>query len=280
MRFPWARTRFCPAGAAAGEDNPGARCLIELRQVTKVYESAAGTFTALKGVDLQVKAGEFVAVIGKSGSGKSTLINMITGIDRPTSGSVIVGRTEVHTLSEGKMAEWRGRAIGVVFQFFQLLPTLSLLENVMLPMDFCNMYSPKERRERALHLLDQVDLADHAHKLPSAVSGGQQQRAAIARALANDPPIIVADEPTGNLDSKTAEQVFDLFARLVADGKTILMVTHDKDLAKRVTRTILLVDGEIASETHQHSDQNGHPPAKTMAQSGGGEAATRGVGTV
>jgi putative ABC transport system ATP-binding protein len=229
----------------------GNTTLIELRRVQKVYESTAGTFTALKCVDLQVEPGEFIGVVGKSGSGKSTLINMITGIDRPTRGEVLVGDTAVHTLSEGKMAEWRGRYMGVVFQFFQLLPTLSIIENVMLPMDFCHMYTPKGRKERAMHLLEQVELVDHAHKLPSAVSGGQQQRAAIARALANDPPIIVADEPTGNLDSRTAESVFELFARLVAEGKTILMVTHDKELASRVSRTILLVDGEIASETRQ-----------------------------
>lgn len=237
--------------------------LIELRSVQKMYESSAGTFLALKGVDLQVHTGEFVAVVGKSGSGKSTMINMITGIDRPTKGEVLVGDTAVHTLTEGQMAEWRGRNLGVVFQFFQLLPTLSIVENVMLPMDFCHMYTAKERRERAMHLLEQVELADHAHKLPSAVSGGQQQRAAIARALANDPPIIVADEPTGNLDSRTAESVFELFSRLVDGGKTILMVTHDKDLANRVSRTILLADGEIASQTHR--DTNRQPMQAELA---------------
>jgi ABC-type lipoprotein export system ATPase subunit len=216
--------------------------------VVKTYETAAGTFTALKDVDLQVDTGEFVAVIGKSGSGKSTLINMITGIDRPTSGEVLVGDTAVHRLKEGRMAVWRGRNMGVVFQFFQLLPTLTVIENIMLPMDFCNMYSMRERRERALHLLEQVEMADHAHKLPTAISGGQQQRVAIARALANDPPIIVADEPTGNLDSKTAESVFRLFGDLVDEGKTILMVTHDHDLARRVTRTVILSDGEVIEE--------------------------------
>ena len=216
-----------------------ARYLIELREVVKTYEGAAGSFTALKDVDLQVDTGEFVVVIGKSGSGKSTLINMITGIDRPTSGQVLVGDTAVHTLGEGKMAEWRGR---------QLLPTLTVIENIMLPMDFCNMYSMRERQERAMYLLEQVDMADHAPKLPSAISGGQQQRVAIARALANDPPILVADEPTGNLDSTTAESVFRLFESLVNEGKTILMVTHDHDLAKRVTRTIILSDGEVIEE--------------------------------
>ena len=222
--------------------------LIELRQVVKTYRSAAGAFTALKGVDLQVDPGEFVAVIGKSGSGKSTLINMITGIDRPTSGEVLVGNAAVHKLSEGRLAEWRGRNVGVIFQFFQLLPTLTVIENVMLPMDFCHMYSMRQRRERAMHLLEQVDLIEHAHKLPSRLSGGQQQRVAIARALANDPPILVADEPTGNLDSKTAESMFRLFERLVEGGKTILMVTHDNDLAERVTRTLIISDGEIIEE--------------------------------
>jgi putative ABC transport system ATP-binding protein len=225
--------------------------LIYLREVVKAYETAAGPFYALREVDLQVDRAEFVAVVGKSGSGKSTLINMITGIDKPTSGEVLVGDTAVHTLNEGRTAVWRGRHIGVVFQFFQLLPTLTIVENVMLPMDFCNVYSMRERPERAMHLLEQVDIADHAHKLPPAVSGGEQQRAAIARALANDPPIIAADEPTGNLDSKTAEAVFQLFERLVVEGKTILMVTHDRDLVRRVTRTITLADGEIVDERRQ-----------------------------
>jgi ABC-type lipoprotein export system ATPase subunit len=222
--------------------------LIELRNVVKTYQSAAGTFTALKGVDLRVDRGEFVAVIGKSGSGKSTLINMITGIDRPSSGEVYVGDTAVHKLNEGQMAVWRGKDLGIIFQFFQLLPTLSVIENVMLPMDFCNMYTPRERRERAMYLLGQVDMVENAHKLPSAISGGQQQRVAIARALANDPPVLVADEPTGNLDSKTASQVFKLFEELVAQGKTILMVTHDNDLAKRATRAVIVSDGEVINQ--------------------------------
>jgi ABC-type lipoprotein export system ATPase subunit len=222
--------------------------LIECRQLVKTYHSAAGDFPALKEVDLHIDTGEFVAVIGKSGSGKSTLINMITGIDRPTAGEVLVGDASVGTLSEGKLAEWRGRTIGVIFQFFQLLPTLTVAENVMLPMDFCHMYTMRERRERAMHLLEQVDVAEHAHKLPSAVSGGQQQRVAIARAMANDPPILAADEPTGNLDSKTAESVFRLFESLVDQGKTILMVTHDRDLSKRATRTVMLSDGEVIEE--------------------------------
>ena len=222
--------------------------LIEVRKVVKTFDTAAGKFTALKGVSLEVDSGEFVAVIGKSGSGKSTLVNMLTGIDRPTSGEVLIGNTPVHTLNEGQMAQWRGRNMGVVFQFFQLLPTLTVGENVMLPMDFCNMYTPRQRRERAMELLAQVDLEDQANKLPAAISGGQQQRAAIARALANDPPIIAADEPTGNLDSKTAESVFEMFERLVAQGKTIIMVTHDQDLSRRAKRTVVIADGEIVDE--------------------------------
>lgn len=227
--------------------------LIELQQVEKIYKSGSVVFKALTGINLEINTGEFIAVVGKSGSGKSTLINMIAGIDHPTSGKVLVGNTAVHSLKEGQIAQWRGRNLGVIFQFFQLLPTLTVLENVMLPMDFCRMYSPSERREIAMRLLDMVEMADHAHKLPSSVSGGQQQRVAIARALANDPPILVADEPTGNLDSKTAESVFQLFTSLVERGKTILMVTHDKDLARRVSRAITLADGEIVSLGDVHA---------------------------
>ncbi|MFO7166932.1 MAG: ATP-binding cassette domain-containing protein [Chloroflexota bacterium] len=244
----WLRGRSSAPRAADTGYRHGNDHLIELRDVLKVYESAAGTFTALKGVDLAIGRGEFVGIIGKSGSGKSTLLNMITGIDRPTSGEVLVGDTAVHTLSEGRMAPWRGRNLGIIFQFFQLLPALSVVENVMLPMDFCGMYTSRERRERAMALLEQVDMAEHAHKLPSAVSGGQQQRVAIARALANDPPILIADEPTGNLDSRTAASVFRMFEQLVGQGKTILMVTHDQDLAKRVTRTVTIADGRVINE--------------------------------
>jgi putative ABC transport system ATP-binding protein len=223
--------------------------LLEVRHAVKRYETAAGAFTALNGVDIQVDSGEFVAVIGKSGSGKSTLLNIIAGIDRPTSGEVMVDGTAVHLLRERQIAPWRGRTIGVIFQFFQLLPTLTVIENVMLPMDFCHMFPSRERRDRALDLLERVDLAEHAHKLPTALSGGQQQRVAIARALANDPPILLADEPTGNLDSQTAEAVFRLFMELVDTGKTIVMVTHDTDLARKVTRAIVLRDGEVIDET-------------------------------
>ena len=222
--------------------------LINLQGVVKTYETDAGPFVALKNIKLAISESEFVGVIGKSGSGKSTLINMITGIDRPTQGEIHIGGIPIHTLGENEMAKWRGRSVGVVFQFFQLLPILTALENVMLPMDFCNMYTPGKRRQRALDLLDTVGVADHAHKLPAMLSGGEQQRVAIARALANDPPIITADEPTGNLDSKTAERIFRLFEELVASGKTILMVTHDGELAKRVKRTLILADGEIIEE--------------------------------
>ena len=222
--------------------------LIRMTDVVKTYDTGEVPFTALRGIDLDVDAGEFIGLIGKSGSGKTTLINMITGIDRPSSGTVLIGGTPVHKLNENQLAVWRGKTIGVVFQFFQLLPTLTVAENVMLPMDFCNVYTTAERPERALHLLEQVEMADQADKLPSALSGGQQQRVAIARALANDPPILAADEPTGNLDSKTADSVFSLFERLVDDGKTIIMVTHDSDIAARVRRSLHVSDGEIVEE--------------------------------
>ena len=222
--------------------------IIDLRNIVKAYETAAGPFMALKGVDLTVQAGEFVAVVGKSGSGKSTLINMFTGIDHPTEGEVIVANTPIRKLDEGQMAEWRGRHMGIIFQFFQLLPTLSIVENVMIPMDLAGLYGMDERYARAVHLLDQVGMAGDAHKFPSAVSAGQQQRAAIARALANDPPILVADEPTGNLDTKNAATVFDLFAALVDQGKTILMVTHDAELARQAPRTVTIADGRIVGD--------------------------------
>ena len=222
--------------------------LIQLQNVVKSYQTEAGDFFALNNIKLEIGNGEFVGVIGKSGSGKSTLINMITGIDRPTKGEVNITGTPIHTLSEGRVAQWRGRNLGIVFQFFQLLPMLTVLENVMLPMDFCKMYNPRQRRERAFSVLDLVGVAGHANKLPAMLSGGEQQRVAIARALANDPPIIIADEPTGNLDSKTSERVFSLFEALVAGGKTVLMVTHDGDQARRVKRTIVIADGEIIEE--------------------------------
>ncbi len=219
--------------------------LIELRGVSKAYDVAAGKFLALKNVDMQVGAGEFVAVVGKSGSGKSTLINMITGIDSPTSGEIFVASTPVHNLDQEQLAVWRGRNVGVVFQFFQLLPTLTVSENIILPMDFCGVIPARERKERALALLEKVGIVEQADKLPSDLSGGQQQRAAIARALANDPPIIVADEPTGNLDSHTSDAVMQLFSELADEGKTVVMVTHERDLTRFFTRSITLADGAI-----------------------------------
>ncbi|MGF1506309.1 MAG: ABC transporter ATP-binding protein [Anaerolineae bacterium] len=221
---------------------------IYLHNVTKAYETDAGDFLALKGIDLHVEPGQFAAVVGKSGSGKSTLMNMITGIDRPTSGEVIVAGTAVHPMTEGQVARWRGLHLGVVFQFFQLLPTLTVVENVMMPMDFCGQYTRPQRKARALDLLAQVDIVEHAYKMPAEISGGQEQRAAFARALANDPPIICADEPTGSLDTRTAVAIFRLFADLVGQGKTMLMVTHDEDLAQRAGRSITLADGLIAGE--------------------------------
>ncbi|MCX7780018.1 MAG: ABC transporter ATP-binding protein [Negativicutes bacterium] len=218
---------------------------VELSGVRKVYVTGAGEFAALKGVDLKVAAGEFVAVVGKSGSGKSTLINMITGIDRPTAGEVWVDGMPVHTLTENQIAVWRGRTVGVVFQFFQLLPTLTALENVMLPMDFCDVHDPHERPDRARQLLELVGVGDQADKLPANLSGGQQQRVAIARSLANEPPLLVADEPTGNLDTRTAAAVIDLFGELAHAGKTILMVTHDEDLAHRSSRIVTVSEGLV-----------------------------------
>ena len=219
---------------------------VSTKGVKKIYRSEAGEFEALKGIDLQVERGEFVAVVGKSGSGKSTLINMITGIDRPTHGEVWVAGTPVHQLSENQIAVWRGRTVGVVFQFFQLLPTLTVLENVMLPMDFCQVHKPAARAAHARELLALVGVAEQADKLPSALSGGQQQRVAIARSLANDPPLLVADEPTGNLDHRTADAVIRLFDDLSAAGKTILMVTHDEELAQRGSRIVTVAEGEIS----------------------------------
>ncbi len=227
--------------------------LIRLENIVKTFKTPAGEFQALKGVTACFYRGEFVSVVGKSGSGKSTLANMITGIDHPTSGIVRVEDTLIHTLDESSMSIWRGRNLGIVFQFFQLLPMLSLLENVVLPMDFCNMYHPDQREERAMGLLQMVGLEEFSDKLPTEISGGQQQSTAVARALANDPPIIIADEPTGNLDSRTAESVFGIFTTLVQQGKTIIMVTHDASLARRTGRTLLLSDGELINERVAHT---------------------------
>ncbi|MBN2148786.1 MAG: ABC transporter ATP-binding protein [Anaerolineales bacterium] len=223
--------------------------LITMRQVVKVYSSAAGDFAALKGITAEVYPGEFLGIVGKSGAGKSTLLNMITGVDDITSGEVIVqaphsAPVSVHALNENDLALWRGRTLGVVYQSFQLLPMLTLLENVMLPMDFCGLYAAHQSQERAMELLKLVELEDHAYKLPAYISGGQQQRVAIARALANDPPVLVADEPTGSLDSVTADTIFQAFEALVEQGKTIVMVTHDNSLAPRFTRRLYIADGQ------------------------------------
>ena len=225
-----------------------ARPLIEMREIFKSFKTTAGEVPVLKTISVDVYRNQFVSVVGRSGSGKSTLVNMLTGIDHPTRGSVRVADKEIHQLSEGEMSVWRGRNLGIVFQFFQLLPMLSLLENVMLPMDFCNLYPPVEREDRAMNLLTQVGLEKFVHKMPGAIAGGQQQSVAIARALANDPPILIADEPTGNLDGRTADQVIELFEEQVALGKTVIMVTHDRDLARHARRMLVIVDGELIPE--------------------------------
>jgi putative ABC transport system ATP-binding protein len=223
--------------------------LIALRKVGKSYATPAGTYPALREIDLEIGSGKFVAIMGKSGSGKSTLLNLIGGIDRPSQGEVIVAGAQVHQVSENLLARWRGKTVGVVFQFFQLLPTLTTVENVMLPMDFCDVRPAKQRRARALELLDWVGIAEQADKLPASLSGGQQQRAAIARALANDPPIVIADEPTGNLDSLTARAVLDLFRKLTDLGTTVVIATHERDISGLIDRTVELADGMIVNGT-------------------------------
>ncbi len=233
-----------PVNREPAEDRP----LISMTHVFKSYETPTGSFEALKDISLEVKRGEFVAVVGRSGSGKSTLTNVLTGIDSPSSGEIHVGSTPVHNLGEEELAKWRGKNVGVIFQFFQLLPTLTVAENVMLPMDFCNTFPPGGRRARAMALLEKMGIAAQADKLPADLSGGQQQRAAIARALANDPPLLVADEPTGNLDSRTSEDVVRFFSTLVNEGKTVVMVTHERDLSRYFTRTIMLDDGAIVGD--------------------------------
>ena len=222
--------------------------VVEVIDVVKSFPVGDGEVTVLKGLSFDVENGEFVSIVGPSGNGKSTLLNMITGIDRPTGGKVVVTGREINKMSENKLAAWRGQHVGIVFQFFQMLPALSLLQNIILPMDFSKKYSRREKSGRAMHLLETVGLADQAHKLPSMVSGGQQQRAAIARALANDPDLIVADEPTGNLDMRTANDVFDLFTQMVDEGKTLIMVTHNKELSRRVPRVVEITDGKITRD--------------------------------
>ncbi|MEJ2263708.1 MAG: ABC transporter ATP-binding protein [Anaerolineales bacterium] len=227
--------------------------LIRLSNLTKVYKTKAGDFKALKGIDLEVQSGEFLGIIGKSGAGKTTLVNMVTGVDHLTAGGVWVSGIPVHDLGESELALWRGHNLGIIYQSFYLMPTLSLLDNVMLPMDFCGLYQRPESVDRAMQLLRDVELEEHAYKLPSAISGGQQQRVAIARALANDPSLIIADEPTGRLDSVTAEVIFRIFTKLIDEGKTILMVTHDQSLASRVSRVVKIADGAVKSDDQREA---------------------------
>jgi ABC-type lipoprotein export system ATPase subunit len=228
---------------------PDAAPVVHMEQVVKTYSNEAGSFTVLKGIDLDLHPGEFVAIVGKSGSGKSTLLNMMSGIDHPTSGQVRINGVDLYAMSESKRARWRGRNLGIVFQFFQLLPALTLLENVMLPMDYADYGEFQARPQRAMELLALVGLQDQAHKLPAALSTGQQQAAAIARALANDPPLILADEATGNLDSRSADAIVSVFDSLVAEGKTLAIVTHDPSLAGHASRTVLISDGELVDES-------------------------------
>jgi putative ABC transport system ATP-binding protein len=229
------------------------KTLIELQNVTKSYLAASGSFSALRDISLKIDSRKLIAITGKSGSGKSTLLNVITGIDKPSNGSVLINGIRVDKLSESELASWRGKNVGVVFQFFQLLPTLTILENVMLPMDFCGTYPKRERKERALTLLERVNIREQAEKFPSALSGGQQQRVAIARALANDPPLLVADEPTGNLDSQTATQIFELFADLAKSGKTVIVVTHEREFSSYFEETIHIADGVIKTQLPIHA---------------------------
>ncbi len=223
--------------------------LIALRDVARIYRTPAGDFAALAEVDLTIDRGDFAVVVGQSGSGKSTLLSLLAGIDRPTRGEVEVAGTAVHRLSERALTPWRGRTIGFVFQFFQLLPTLTALENVMLPMDFCGTFPSRERPGRARALLDRLGVADQADKLPVTLSGGQQQRVAVARALANDPPVLLADEPTGNLDSRTAGALLEVLAGLAHEGRAVVMATHDPGAMRLASRTVSLADGRVVPET-------------------------------
>jgi len=238
--------------------------IVKINDVEKTYAVEGNPVPVLKGLSLSVEPGEFLAITGPSGNGKSTLLNMITGIDRPTAGTVLINGSPVHEMSENQLAAWRGENIGIIFQFFQLLPSLSLEQNVQMPMEFAGKYKRKERRERAKYLLDLVGLSDQSHKLPGMVSGGQQQRAAIARALANDPLLLIADEPTGNLDSKTAETIFDLFLKFVDQGKTLLMVTHDVNLVERIPRIVEIRDGFIYCDSITAPDIFTGSPAEAL----------------
>lgn len=227
--------------------------LVDVQRVFKRFIVGETEVTILKGISFQVHRGEFVMIVGPSGNGKSTLLNMITGVDHPSDGQVIVGGEDIHQMNANDQSLWRGKNVGIVFQFFQMMPSLTLLNNVMLPMELANTYDRVTRRERAAQLLEQVGLAEQMDKLPSMVSGGQAQRAAIARAIANEPPLLIADEPTGNLDPTSANIVFELFEQLVAEGTTIMMVTHDKDLAAKVPRQIEIVGGHITQDTRPSS---------------------------
>jgi putative ABC transport system ATP-binding protein len=238
------RQKAAPSGVLVKEAE-AAGTLVEVKDLYKVYSTAAGDFTALNDINMQIKRGEFLGIVGKSGAGKSTLVNMITGVDHLTAGEIWVDGVPVHALNEDEMALWRGKNVGVIYQSFELMPTLSILDNVMLPMDFCGLYVNGESQERAMDLLRMVEMDDQHHKVPGTISGGQKQRAAIARALANDPALIVADEPTGNLDTATSEIVFEMFEKLVQQGKTIIMVTHDRSLANRFDRVLRITDGNI-----------------------------------
>ena len=234
--------------------------VISLHDVKKIFETDAGPFMALKGINLDFYQGEFIGVTGKSGSGKSTLINMITGIDHPSDGRIQVGDVVINSLSESDMARWRGKNLGIVFQFYQLLPMLSLFENVLLPMDLADVIPFDEREERAMMLLERVGMEEFAEKMPSEVSGGQQQTVAVARSMANDPSIVIADEPTGNLDTKTAERVFSIFEQMKEEGKTVIMITHDPNLANRTSRQVVISDGEVINPLlHRHMRSISHP---------------------
>jgi putative ABC transport system ATP-binding protein len=246
--IPWVHRVRAGKGDWVIQDFSIVEPIVEMKDVVKRFPLGNGEVTVLKGITFSAARGEFVTIVGPSGNGKSTLLNMITGIDHPSEGEVLVSGRRISKMSEDALARWRGENLGIIFQFFQMLPSLSLLNNVILPMELANKWHPRERRERAIALLERVGLVGQAQKLPGSVSGGQQQRAAIARALANDPPLVVADEPTGNLDSTSAHAIFELFHELVGEGKTMLMVTHDKDIARQVPRRIEIMDGKITRD--------------------------------
>lgn len=270
MENPPSETKNLPTDVAMNRPHPKKELMdsniahnaniLDLRKITKKYLGAGDGFTALKDIDLKISSGEYVAIIGKSGSGKSTLLNMLTGIDHPSTGTVVINGVDVHTLDESHLASWRGKTIGIVFQFFQLIPTLTIFENLLLAMDFVKVVPKSERQHRAEQLLTQVGIAEQGQKLPSALSGGQQQRAAIARALANDPAIVVADEPTGNLDSQTTEVIQSLFKQLADGGKTVIVVTHDQSVSANFDRVITLKDGVVESDQVQSNNTQGALP--------------------